>query len=204
MCTAREGESATVWTKVAKEFCVRVWTVSVKAAGFQPRNVKRSGHSLFTTKDFGVVKKLFDCLPNGADPFTNFSPVNSDGVFQLSLSANGFTGLPLVRDLKRARLQELQQSAVYELNLTEPETANLRRAQLVEMLANRRVSEGTYVGIAAVYKVLVDNAHPMSIKVTPGRCGQSLIEVMFTVQKWATTFDAGQPPELSIMYGPGY
>lgn len=201
MCSSREGKNATIWAKESKEFCFNIWADCMTAAGFIDISDRR-GVLQFTTTSMDVVKNVFDCLPNGRSPFTNFSPMKSEGVFYLSKSCSGFAGFPLVHDLRKARLPELRESAVYELILTENEAAELKRVQLIEMLANQRILEKTYVGMASIYRVFVNELNPMGVTVTPGRCGQALIQVSFTVTKWDTIFDAGQPPQLTKIYGP--
>jgi hypothetical protein len=200
MCSPRKYAGAGVLLTGQKELVLSLWSHVLIGAGFKLVGISQSGWRTYCTRDFSVVKSVFDCLPNGTDPFLNFSTVKTEGMFDICKDVFGFGEVPVVRDIKTARKSDLQLSAVHELNQSLEAIHHFNRAGLCQKLLSHRIQTETYLGMSHVYKIIVDELHPFRVVVRAGCLGRAVIRLCFTVQKDAIIWKRGKKPAVHNVY----
>ena len=87
-----------------------------------------------------------------------------------------------------------------ETGLNAAEAQKLTKYELVREIVDHRMSQETFVGMDAVYKVVVDENHPFVIRIHPTWNGESKITCVFCCSKTQIVFLAGSPPVQNVLF----
>jgi hypothetical protein len=200
MTSRRRQSEAVVDVVFSKDLIMSIWCPFLQAAGFQTVTGNVSlGCLKFVSTNSKVVMDAFGCLPHAADTLSHINEVKTENLFKLTKSCNNLQTLPMAYDFPRSKVATIRSNAVHELMLTEEEVSGLTKPELIEKIVASRFQNKTYVGFEAIYQVLVDEEHPFSVSVRPGRFARALIRVKFSVSKQAVIFDNG-PPRLEPVF----
>jgi hypothetical protein len=191
MSGCRQYPGAAVNIVGANKFIIPLWCAYLVGAGFEEMNHTVSGCRSFCTHSFKVVEAAFDCLSHGATPFLNYSSIKSDGIFEICKAANNMLDASLVMNLRVAKRKELQESAVAELHSSQHKVEQMTKNELIARLVHSRIKSKSYIGMSAVFRLVVDDENPFEVLVRPGRFSKSLIRLTFAVTKHAINFRRG-------------
>jgi hypothetical protein len=192
MSACRKYPGAAVHLVGANSFILPVWCSYLVAAGFDEIHCNKAGCRTFSTNCFEIVRDAFDCLPHGTDPFFNYTSIKSEGIFNLSKAANHLEEASIVMNLRTSKLTDIQRSAKAEL--PERHLQRLTKSELCSEILKHRISNKTYLGMSAIFHLVVDDENSFEVLVKPGRFSKALIRLTFTVSKSAINFKRGQRP----------
>lgn len=186
-----------------KEFCQTVLVQYLIASGFTLQQQRGLSGFTFSCQDRAIVEKAIgghSNFPNRQDPFVNFNPISGVQLLNIHKQVLGYVDLPVVRNPKTARKEELLVSLQIEMGVLPSGMGNLSCDELEHRLVEHRLEHQTYFGMAWIHSLEVSPANPFVLTVNPGRLGQAAIKVRYRLHKDRVVFTLNQPTVLQRFY----